>query len=81
MNTQRHEACVTSQPPTSGPITNATPVHAVHVPIAAPRSSPLNVVAITARPAGRQDRAGDPLEAAREDQRRAVRRGRAERPT
>ena len=30
MNTQRHEACVTSQPPTRGPITNATPVHDVH---------------------------------------------------
>src|SRR4051794_24497132 len=51
-NTQRHDAFVTSQPPASGPITNATPVHAVHAPIAAPRSSPLKVDAITARPAG-----------------------------
>ena len=52
MNTQRQDAWVTSQPPTSGPITNAMPVHAVHAPIAAPRSSPLKVAAITARPAG-----------------------------
>ena len=52
MKTQRHDAWVTSQPPTSGPITNAMPVQAVQAPIAAPRSSPLNVVAITASPAG-----------------------------
>ena len=51
-NTQRQLALVTSHPPTSGPITNAIPVHAVHDPIAAPRASPLNVVAITASPAG-----------------------------
>ena len=51
-NTQRQPAFVTSQPPTSGPITNAIPVHAVHDPIAAPRASPLNVAAITASPAG-----------------------------
>ncbi len=48
----RQLVLVTSQPPTSGPITNAIPVQAVHVPIAAPRASPLNVVAITASPAG-----------------------------
>ena len=50
--TQRHDAWVTIQPPASGPITNAIPVHAVHVPTAAPRSSPSNVAVITARPAG-----------------------------
>ena len=43
---------MTSQPPTSGPITNAIPVQAVQVPIAAPRSSPANVEVITASPAG-----------------------------
>ena len=36
---QRHEAWSTSSPPPSGPITIAIPPHAVHVPIAAPRSS------------------------------------------
>ena len=43
---------MTSHPPTSGPITNAIPVHAVQVPIAAPRSSPLNVDVIVASAAG-----------------------------
>ena len=38
---ERHEATETSHPPRSGPITNAIPVQAVQVPIAAPRSSPL----------------------------------------
>ena len=52
MNTHRQDACVTSQPPASGPITNAIPVHDVQVPIAAPRSSPLKVEVITASPAG-----------------------------
>ena len=36
---QRHDAWSTSSPPPSGPITIAMPPHAVHVPIAAPRSS------------------------------------------
>ena len=49
---QRQLALVTSQPPARGPITNAIPVHAVQEPIAAPRASPLNVVAITASPPG-----------------------------
>ncbi len=52
MNTHRQVACVTSQPPASGPTTNAMPVHDVQVPIAAPRSSPLKVDVITASPAG-----------------------------
>ena len=52
MNTQRHDAWETSQPPTSGPMMKEMPVHDVQVPIAAPRSSPLNVAVITARPAG-----------------------------
>jgi hypothetical protein len=50
--TQRQDAAVTSQPPTSGPTTKAIPVHAVQAPIAAPRSSPLNVAAMTASPEG-----------------------------
>ena len=36
---QRHEATLTSSPPTSGPTTVAIPPHAVQVPIAGPRSS------------------------------------------
>ena len=35
---QRHEAWSTSQPPTSGPATEAIPPHAVHAPIAAARA-------------------------------------------
>ncbi len=45
----RHETNSISAPPPSGPITNAMPVHAVHDPIAAPRSSPGNVAVISAR--------------------------------
>ena len=41
-----------SQPPTSGPMTNEIPLHAVHVPIAAPRSLPENVDVIIASEAG-----------------------------
>ena len=78
MKTQRQEACVTSQPPTSGPITNAMPVQAVQVPIAAPRSSPLNVAVITASPAGVSSAPATPCSAAGEDQRRPVRRRGAE---
>ena len=36
---QRQVATSMSQPPSSGPMTNAMPPHAVHEPIAAPRSS------------------------------------------
>ena len=46
---QRQETNSISAPPPSGPITNAIPVHAVHEPIAAPRSSPGNVAVISAR--------------------------------
>ena len=49
---QRQEATPRSQPPKSGPTTVETPLHAVHVPIAAPRSSPSNVAAITASELG-----------------------------
>ena len=41
-----------SQPPRSGPITNEIPLHAVQVPIAAPRSAPENVDVIIASDAG-----------------------------
>ena len=49
---QRHEATSTSQPPTSGPTTNEIPDHAVHEPIAAPRSSGGKVATITASALG-----------------------------
>ena len=49
---QRHDALSTSQPPTSGPITNAIPDHAVHEPIAAPRSSGRTSATITASALG-----------------------------
>ena len=48
----RHETVVTSQPPTSGPTRKAIPVQAVHVPIAAPRSSPSKSTEIVASDAG-----------------------------
>ncbi len=41
-----------SQPPSSGPTTKEMPLHAVHWPIAAPRSGPENVDVITASDAG-----------------------------
>ena len=41
-----------SQPPSSGPTTVEMPLHAVHVPIAAPRSAPENVDVMTASEAG-----------------------------
>jgi hypothetical protein len=41
-----------NQPPSSGPKTVEMPLHAVHVPIAAPRSVPANVFVMTARDAG-----------------------------
>ena len=44
----RHEVAWTSAPPPSGPMTVATPVYAVHVPIAAGRSSASNVSMISA---------------------------------
>ena len=44
---QRQDALSTSRPPPSGPITIAMPAHAVHVPIAAPRSSAGNVALMT----------------------------------
>ena len=46
---QRHETNSISAPPPSGPSTNAMPVHAVHEPIAAPRSSPGKMAVISAR--------------------------------
>src|SRR5207253_5827986 len=49
---ERQDATETSQPPTSGPITNEIPVHAVQVPIAAPRSSPAKFAVIVASAAG-----------------------------
>ena len=45
----RHETNSISAPPPSGPITNAIPVHAVHDPIAAPRSSSGKTAVISAR--------------------------------
>ena len=49
---QRHEAASTSQPPASGPITIAIPDHAVHDPIAPPRSSGGKAAMITASALG-----------------------------
>ncbi len=45
---QRQDALSIRKPPASGPITVATPVHAVHEPMAAPRSAGGNVWMISA---------------------------------
>jgi hypothetical protein len=52
MKIQRHDAIAKSSPPASGPSTPAIPPHAVHVPIAPPRSSAGNVLTITASELG-----------------------------
>ena len=48
----RHDATSTSHPPTSGPMTNAIPLHAVQEPIAAPRSSRGNAATMSASDPG-----------------------------
>ena len=48
----RQPARVTSSPPASGPAIAAIPPHAVHEPMAAPRSSSAKVAMITASAAG-----------------------------
>ena len=47
-NTQRHDAASHEQPPASGPSTVAMPVHAVHEPIAWPRSGSQKTATIIA---------------------------------
>ena len=76
---QRHEAASTSQPPTSGPITVAIPDHAVHEPIAAPRSSGRERGDDHRQRARRQQRAEHALQRAAGDQHLDGRRQRAER--
>ena len=49
---QRHVATSMSQPPASGPTTIAIPPHAVHEPIAPPRSSGGKLATITASALG-----------------------------
>ena len=49
---QRHDAWSMISPPPSGPATAAMPVHAVHDPIAAPRSLGANVETMTASALG-----------------------------
>jgi hypothetical protein len=49
---QRHDAWSTSKPPPNGPSTVAMPAHAVHVPIAAPRSSAGKTAVMTASEEG-----------------------------
>ena len=48
----RQDSASTSQPPTSGPITNAMPLHAVQEPIAAPRTSRGNAATMSASDPG-----------------------------
>ena len=76
---QRQETNSISAPPPSGPSTNAIPVHAVHEPIAAPRSSPGKTAVISARLEGTSSAPADALQRARHDQRHGVRRDRAQR--
>ena len=49
---QRHDTAWTISPPASGPMIVAIPPHAVHEPMAAPRSSSGNVATMTASALG-----------------------------
>ena len=60
---QRHDAWSTSSPPPSGPTTIAIPPHAVHVPIAAPRSSAGKVAVMIASDAGTSSAPAHPCSA------------------
>ena len=74
----RHDANWIRAPPPSGPITVATPVHAVHVPIAAARSSSPNVSMISASVLGTSSAPAIPWAPAGEDQELGARRHRAQ---
>src|SRR5258708_23062517 len=56
----RHPTASTSTPPSSGPITNAVPVHAVHVPIARDCAAPENRALIIASELGTRNAAPPP---------------------
>src|SRR5580693_4224881 len=59
-NTHRHEACCTSQPPSTGPIAMVIAVNPDHVPIVAPRLCSSNDVLIIARLPGTSSAAPTP---------------------
>ena len=67
-----------SQPPSSGPITVEMPLHAVQVPIAAPRAAPENVPVIKASEAGVSSAPAMPCSPRKTIERVGVRRQRAE---
>ncbi len=51
-NTHRHDACCASHPPSTGPIAPIIEPKPDHVPIARPRSVPVNVALISASDSG-----------------------------
>ncbi len=51
-NTPRHEACWASQPPSTGPPAAVIAANPDHVPIARPRSTPVNVALMSASDSG-----------------------------
>ena len=62
-NASRHDQRSTSQPPTSGPVAEATLPNADQVPIALPRAAPSKVVPSRARLAGTNSAAAAPCAA------------------
>ena len=74
----RQEAVSTSWPPISGPSTVPIPPHAVHAPIARPRSAGGKVAAITASAAGVSSAPNTPCSARASDEQLDRRRQRAE---
>ena len=59
------ETCSTSSPPTTGPMAIARPDIAAQIPMAAPRSRPLNVAVMMDKEPGRSMAAPSPCGAVR----------------
>ena len=67
-NSQRQDACATTQPPATGAIADAIDVAADHVPIAAPRDASGYAAVMSARLPGTSSAAPDPLHGSRDDE-------------
>ena len=67
-NTQRHEACSTSQPPRTGPTAVVIAVKPDQVPMRLPRLFSSKDVLINRQTAGHEERSANALNASRDDQ-------------
>ena len=72
-NTQRHEKCCTSHPPSTGPMAAVIPVKPDHVPIALPRSAAGKCRADDRQTSRHKQSAAHSLQSARQDQMANVR--------